>query len=462
MARPMGTARSTALAVAILGVAFVGGAASATFAEGGRSDSMPIDASSEGVADGAADGLTESVAREATLPVSLDDRGAYEVALATNGDTLAAAWYDTRDGYAQIFVRLVGGAGAPSAEMQLTRGKRYAYEPSLQLTPDRLLVAWYDKAPGEPEMTVRLGAWTLDGQPLWQKRLSATGAHGRNPVIRLVGDEIFCAWLEASRPKQSPSVWVAWLDLEGRSVVAPRRAAPASRDTWNLNAAIDDDGRAWVAFDARLGTKRSELYLLRADAISTAVTRISDDDGAASVYPDLAFDGSQLALTWFDYRDGNSEVYLLAGPRDSLLKGPSVDAGARRVTETRGNSIGAYLAWNGGRGGLAWCDDTEGRYEVFFQPFGRDGAALSPAHRVSSSTERSLIPAIVPWYGGFALAWNEYRPAQRAPATAARSAVVFANVAPAQDADCGDRDSSQRALGDRCRDLDAEEAGACL
>jgi hypothetical protein len=400
MARPMGTSRRRALIVAFLAAALASGAIRAVYA-----------------ADVAAHGVP--------LAASGNNRGAYEAALATYGDSLALAWYDTRDGYAQIFVRFIDGTHNPSSEIQLTRGKRYAYEPSLQLTADRLIAAWYDKAPGEPEMTVHVAAWTRAGKPLWQRRLSVTGHHGRNPVIRVSADKIFCAWLEASRVKQQPSVWVTWLDLDGHSLVAPKRVAPASRDTWNLNAAVDHNGHAWVVFDAHLATKRSELYLLRADVTSSAVTRISDDDGAASVYPDIALAGENVALTWFDYRDGNSEVYLIAGPREWMLTASTVDARSRRVTETRGNSIGAYITWNHDRGGLAWCDDTEGQYDVFFQPFDRNGEALSPAQRLSTSTEWSLIPAIAPWRGGFALAWNEYQPARKATKTRAQSEVVF-------------------------------------
>ncbi|MGE3178436.1 MAG: hypothetical protein AB7O32_13305 [Vicinamibacterales bacterium] len=58
--------------------------------------------------------------------------------------------------------------------------------------------------------------------------------------------------------------------------------------------------------------------------------------------------------------------------------------------------------------GLAWCDDTSGQFEVHFQPFDGDGAALSPPRRLTDSVAASLIPAIEPWGEGFALAWNEY------------------------------------------------------
>ena len=83
------------------------------------------------------------------------------------------------------------------------------------------------------------------------------------------------------------------------------------------------------------------------------------------------------------------------------------EAHAMRVTATAGASIGAYLAWNGRRVGLAWSDETDGEAEVYFQAFDPTGAALDTAERLTHNPTASLIPAIQPSDDGFALAWNE-------------------------------------------------------
>ena len=332
----------------------------------------------------------------------------FEASVATHGDTAAVAWYDTRDRHAQIYVRFVAPEGE---EIRLTRGHRHAYEPSLQLTEKSIVVAWYDKLPGSGDLTARLGAWSRDGTHRWTRRLGGAGRDSRNPVVRIFDDAIFCAWLEGARGKD-PFVWSRWFDLEGRPISAPRRVAPASRTTWNLNAAIDDHGRPWMTFDARVGTTQSELFLAKVEAAGPRVFRVSKDDGFGSVYPDIAFSGSNVALTWFDQRDGNNEIYLYAGPAHQL-EGPVssgfIESQAHRVTETRGSSIGAYLSWNSVSGGLVWCDDTEGRYEVFFAPFDSGGILLEPPRRLSHSDAGSLIPSIATWRNGFAVAWNAYR-----------------------------------------------------
>jgi hypothetical protein len=138
--------------------------------------------------------------------------------------------------------------------------------------------------------------------------------------------------------------------------------------------------------------------------------QITEDDGVPSKYPDIAGTTHQ-ALTWFDERDGNQEVYLKVGSR-TAIRDPAVKP--LRVTTTAGESIGAYLDWATGsrdeRIGLAWSDNTEGQFEVYFQAFGPDGRPLGAARRVTTNGTASLIPAIVAAGDAFALAWNEYVP----------------------------------------------------
>jgi hypothetical protein len=184
---------------------------------------------------------------------------------------------------------------------------------------------------------------------------------------------------------------------------------PASKNTWNLNLALH--GRdAWVVFDAETSTRSSELFLGRAGPDGVSLAPLSRDDGAASRYPDVAIDGDgRVALTWYDMRDGNDEVYLYVG-RVSDLHGV-IDDRARRITTTEQESMGAYVTWNQGHIGLAWSDKTPGAHEIYFQSFDVDGTPLGPAQRVTRTEAWSLVPAIRPWHSGFALAWTEYEPA---------------------------------------------------
>jgi len=336
--------------------------------------------------------------------VSHSQVGAFEAALTAVRDGAIAAWYDTRDGNGEIYIRHLDPGGNPDGpERRLTTDSEESYEPSLDVAGDAVAVAWYDKA-GDGTLTARLGLWSQDGTRRWVTTLAP---RSRNPVVCATEREIVVSWIQED-DRGGETVWLGRWDLKGVAAAAPRPLGPAHKTTWNLNAAVDESGHAWVTFDAVAATQASELFLARADQRAVSLVQLTPDDGRESKYPDIAMRDGRIAVTWFDAKDGNTEVYLVTGTADEF--GGAIDRKAVRVTETAGNSIGAYVTWNGDRLGLAWSDDTLGQHEVYFQPYDAGGRALDAATRITSNSMSSLIPAIEPWRRGFALAWNEFVP----------------------------------------------------
>lgn len=352
--------------------------------------------------------------------------GAFEVSLAAANDELAVAWYDTRDGNAEVYVRsLEADTHETGPELRLTTTAAESYEADIALVAAGFAVAWYEKE-SDGRTRSQLGVWRGDGTPVWNAAVAAGSGSSRNVIVRSFGDALFCAWIEADGDGRE-SVWGGWWSLDGQQRVAPVRLGAAAETTWNLNAAIGQAGEAWVVFDARAATRVEELFVARLAEGLVTLARLTADDGIRSKYPDLALAAGRGAITWYDERDGNREVYLAAVATDELTL--PIEARARRITTTPGWSIGAYLAWNGDRIGLAWSDDSSGNYEVFFQPFDAAGNALAPPRRLSDTPSNSLIPAIEPWRDGFALAWDEVVPSPGgALSDDARAEVVFTTV----------------------------------
>jgi hypothetical protein len=339
------------------------------------------------------------------VQVSHSVKGAYEAALVPYGDGFVAAWYDTRDGNAEIYFRRLDADGtALGPERRLTNGPEDSYEVSLATLDDRLAVAWYDQS-GKEQKIAKLGMWAVDGTNHWVRSL---GAGTRNPVVRSDRQAIFCAWIQLEDEGRE-AVFAGWWEADGTPRHESLRLGAASKTTWNLNVALDGEGVAWVVFDADVSTRASELYVVRAEPNGSGGVRLTKDDGAASKYPDLAIgvDG-RAALTWYDERDHNAEVYLLTGSLGDLTG--EIDGRSQRITTTPGESVGAYLAWNGDRLGLAWSDKMASQHEIFFESFDATGVSQGSRRRVTENVTWSLVPAIQPRPGGFALAWNEYAP----------------------------------------------------
>lgn len=353
-------------------------------------------------------------AESRTVRISRSGHGAYEASLAAHPRGFAVAWHDSRHGVPEIYARLVDGSGRPdSDEYRLTANVGRSYEPSIDVPDpgisDDLIVAWYEVAADDSSSRARVGAWTAAGTPRWTRTLSAARRDGRAAVVAVIGDRLQCAWIEETdtEPNVPAAIWAQQLGLDGEPLGVAYRVADASRTTWNLNLSVDAGGVPWVVFDAQLETRAHELFLARLGRERAIVERLSVDDGASSLYPDLAFGAGRAAVTWWDTRDGNAEVYLAVVDEEELPNG--IERAASRVTDTAGESIGAYVDWNGTRFGLAWSDEVEPGlpHEVYFRPFTADGLPDGSVRRLTDNPTASLIPAIRGAGSRFALAWNE-------------------------------------------------------
>ena len=329
----------------------------------------------------------------------------FETALAPFGGGFAVAWYDQRDGNAEIYMRLLDAQGQPAGpERRLTSSAEDSYEASIEPFADGITIAWYEQSSNGLQ-TAKLGLWSRDGANRW---VHSFRGGSRNPVVQTSAKGIFCAWVQAEADGHE-AVFAGWWDGVGKPLSAPVRLGPVSKTTWNLNAAIDRTGVGWVVYDAEVETRASEVYLARADGIGSGAVRLTNDDNAPSKYPDLATDAAgRAALSWQDERDGNVEVYLITGSLTDLTA--EIDARSRRVTNTPGESNGAYLSWNGDRLGLAWSDKISGQHEVHFASFDANGMMREPERRITNTSAWSLVRAIRPDGAGFAISWMEYVP----------------------------------------------------
>jgi hypothetical protein len=302
--------------------------------------------------------------------ISDSGSGAFEAGLAPLEDSFAVAWQDNRNGNAEIYLRVVEPTGRPTGPAyRLTHDDVASYAAEIATFDDQIVVAWYERQPSGP--VARLGSSSRDGRRRW---LTTLAEDARNPVVATHAGLLFCAWVGGT------DIWAGWWDRDGRNVSAPALVGEAAATTWNLNAVVDRDGTAYVVYDAIVETAVEEIWIARIAANGTTLSRATSDDGFASTYPDITIagddaGGDRAAVTWFDERDSNKEVYLKVGPILDVVE--NIETGALRITETPGESIGAYLTWNADRLRLTWSDDSSGTYEVFLQLFDKTGAALA-------------------------------------------------------------------------------------
>src|SRR6187399_1883590 len=80
--------------------------------------------------------------------VSHSGSGAYEAALATDEKGFAVAWYDSRDGNPEIYMRLLDDSGRPSGpERRLTASRN----PVIVADGQAIIAAWIQTEPDSSE-----------------------------------------------------------------------------------------------------------------------------------------------------------------------------------------------------------------------------------------------------------------------------------------------------------------------
>jgi len=343
------------------------------------------------------------------VPIS-GDMLAYEPSLAVTPQAAFAAWHGGTGDRSLIYVQPLDEADRPAGEpIAVSDGQQLAYEPDLVATARGLAVAWYQKDRASGRLTAWLAGLTPQGRRQWLLPLTAGTGQARNPVVRTLGDHLETVWIEQPAKddgSNTATIWHQRLSLAGEPLGPPREIGQANRDTWNLNAAVAG-GSLVVTYDAALGTRAHELQMIVVRGGASVHQRLSGDDGHASVYPDLQMGPSgQAALTWFDERDGNNEVYLLAAPLDRLMDGKA--PAPVRISHSEADSIGAYVAWNGRTIGLAWSDDLSSQRDIFGQTFTASGTPLGPIRNLGASREDAGVPAIRASGDGFLVVWNDY------------------------------------------------------
>ena len=340
------------------------------------------------------------------------DMRAHELSLAVSEDGRFAAWHGGTGQGSAIYIQQLDGSDLVGTPFAVTDMTVLAYEPDLIMAGDRLCVAWYEKDESTGELWASLAAYAPGGELLWQVPLGnvrGSGTYARNPVIRQLGQTLRASWIAqpaSDDGSNRASIQHQAFTLEGVPIGEPRTVGEANRDTWNLNAAAFGDAII-LSYDAALGSTAHELQLvvLRDGGVDRA--RLGADDGHASLYPDLQVnEAGQAALTWFDERDGNSEIYLAVGPLAEFAAGRLPEP--HRITRTPGESIGAYIAWQGETLGLAWSDEIERQRNIYVATFDEAGQPLGQTQQFSDTRESSSVPAIRAAGSGFLLAWNDY------------------------------------------------------
>jgi len=130
------------------------------------------------------------------------------------------------------------------------------------------------------------------------------------------------------------------------------------------------------------------------------------DAGQFSRDASVVWTGSEFGLAWEDNRDGNYEIYFARVSAAGALIGSAL-----RVTNQASFSYDPSLCWTGSEFGLAWEDYRDGNYEIYFARVSASGAKVGLDTKITAGASYSYDPSLA-WSsmnGQYGLAWHDLR-----------------------------------------------------
>ncbi len=118
----------------------------------------------------------------------------------------------------------------------------------------------------------------------------------------------------------------------------------------------------------------------------------------------IGSNGSSLHTVWADERDGNAEIYY----KRSLNSGAAWEADIR-LTNSPGSSYFPAIRVSGNLVLVAWSDNRDGNFEIYFKRSEDGGGTWSPDARLTSNSSASDYPSITASGNTAIIVWQDLR-----------------------------------------------------
>jgi len=271
--------------------------------------------------------------------------------VASSGNNVHVVWYDNRDGNWEIYYkRSTDGGSNWGADTRLTNNTANSWFPSIAVSGSVIHVVWHDD---------RYGDWEI-----YYKRSTDGGANW-GADVRLTNAILYS--LYSSVAVSGSVVHVVWEDYRNNNYEIYYKRS-------------EDGGSGWGA-DTRLTNNTNE-----------------------SVYPSVAVSGSVVHVVWYDLRDGNYEIYYKR----------STDGGSNwgddtRLTNNSGISYSPSVAVIGSDVHVVWFDFRDGNYEIYYKRSTDGGSNWGADTRLTNYTAESYPPSIAISGSFVHVVWWDYR-----------------------------------------------------
>jgi hypothetical protein len=175
-------------------------------------------------------------------------------------------------------------------------------------------------------------------------------------------------------------------------------------DSWYPSVAVYGSVVHVVWFDNRDGN--DEIYFKRSlDGGSTWGTDIRlTYNSSASWFPSVSVSGQAVHVVWYDFRDGNREIYYMRSLNGGVTWGTET-----RLTNNPSFSYNTSISVYGQFVHVVWQDNRDGNDEIYYMRSTNNGVNWSNNTRLTNSPNLSGFPAIAVSGNIVHIVWQDKR-----------------------------------------------------
>ncbi len=225
------------------------------------------------------------------------------------------------------------------------------------------------------------------------------------PAIAVLGNYVHVVWHD-DRDAGTPEWEIYYKRSTDNGVTwgTDTRLTNASSASYYAAISVSDSNVHVVWYDYRDGN--FEIYYKNStdNGFSwNADTRLTNNI-SISENPTIVCSGSYVHVTWFDERDGNCEIYHKRSMDNGVTWGADT-----RLTNDAANSYYTSLATAGNDVHLVWYDNRDGNYEIYYKKSTDNGSTWGADTRLTNNSSASMEPSLAASASMLHLTWEDQR-----------------------------------------------------
>ncbi len=280
--------------------------------------------------------------------------------LSVSGLVVHVVWTDTRDGNAEIYYkRSTDGGVSWGSDTRLTNAPNNSYHSSVSVSGQVVHIVWRDFRDANLEIYYKR---STDGGTSWgaDTRLTNNTSTSHYPSVAVSGSVVHVVWAD-DRDGNNEIYYKRSTDA-GISWGADTRLTNNTANSFSPSVSVSGQVVHVVWYDERDGNQ--EIYYKRStdDGVSWGTDTRLTNNSSASYYPSVAVSGSVVHVVWEDERDGNNEIYYKRSTDGGISWGTDT-----RLTNNPAASQYASVAVSGSAVHVVWYDFRDGNNEIYYK-----------------------------------------------------------------------------------------------